>query len=192
MKNKKKNTRANVINYMTKEDGDPYVLGFDLQNWMYTCKEHRKFIARDLISERISLPQAVEYDPLLVFNYGRLKNNINMYKMDTVPLENKHRTQKNLWIYGKPGCGKTYYVTTTYTPYYWKNQSKWWDGYVSQPNVILDDLDNPSMEFAHYLKIWSDNYGNYAEVKNGHVVLRYERFIVTSNYKPDELYKGDQ
>lgn len=69
---------------------------------------------------------------------------------------------------------------------YLKPQSKWWDGYEGQETVILDDLDFGGL--CHYLKIWSDKWACPGEVKGGTVPLLYKKFIVTSNYTPEQLF----
>lgn len=50
---------------------------------------------------------------------------------------------KNLWISGKAGSGKTSSVYNNINPdlLFRKQLNKWWDGYISQPYVLLDDWD---------------------------------------------------
>lgn len=96
---------------------------------------------------------------------------------------------KGEWIHGPPGTGKTHTAHSWNPDAYVKAQNKWWDGYTGQQVVILDDLDTPVL--GHYLKIWADKWKSYGEVKGGQVALRYTKFIVTSNYTPEELFKED-
>ena len=67
-----------------------------------------------------------------------------------------YKTDKNLWIYGPSGIGKTYYATNNFGKVFKKNQNKWWDGYCDEEVVLIDDLDQAFM--GTYLKIWADNY----------------------------------
>lgn len=84
-------------------------------------------------------------------------------------------------MWGEPGTGKTTFARTEYPgSLYIKPQSKWWDGYSGQKTVVLDDLDSDCL--GHYLKIWGDKWAATGEVKGGTVPLKYDRFIVTSNY----------
>ncbi len=39
------------------------------------------------------------------------------------------------------------------------------------------------------MKIWTDKYPKDGEVKGAKVQLNYQKFIVTSNYTIDKLYK---
>lgn len=89
----------------------------------------------------------------------------------------------NFWICGHSGCGKSKYVRDTYPVFYSKGMNKWWDGYVDEDVVLLDDFDPKHAEFlSYYLKIWSDHYVFNAEVKGGMLKIRPKTIIVTSQY----------
>lgn len=96
---------------------------------------------------------------------------------------------RGVWIYGPPGTGKTHYAVHEWPEAYMKNQNKWFDGYVGQKYIILDDLDTDTL--GHLLKRWLDKWQVTGEVKCGHVNLAHEKFIVTSNYTPEEIWKND-
>lgn len=109
---------------------------------------------------------------------------------------------RGVWIYGKPGSGKSYYVrydllgrgreAGTELTLYSKAQNKWWDGYRGQSLVLLDDLDTQGACLSHYLKIWLDRYAVTGEIKGGTTPLTYEKFYITSNYLPSELWPHDR
>lgn len=112
----------------------------------------------------------------------------NLLKLEAlygVPHESE--SCRGVWIYGPPGSGKSHYARHHYPKAFSKAQSKWWDGYTGQRNVVLDDLDSNCL--GHLLKIWADRYGCYGEVKGATVPLRHEKFIVTSNYLPRDLWE---
>lgn len=100
-----------------------------------------------------------------------------------------------LWLYGPPGTGKSRYARMLAgDDIYLKSQNKWWDGYVGQSHVLLDDLDKgigSNGGFWHNMKIWTDRYACTGEIKGGQVSLNYERFMVTSNYSPEDLLGHD-
>lgn len=99
---------------------------------------------------------------------------------------------RGVWIYGPPGTGKTHYARHEWgETFYIKAQNKWFDGYVGQETIVLDDLDTSGTCLGHYLKIWADKWACTGEVKGGQVNLRHKRFVVTSNYKIEQLWPED-
>lgn len=70
----------------------------------------------------------------------------------------ERETEKQcLWLWGKPGCGKTRYATAHFKLAYKKLQNKWWDGYTGQEAVLLDDLGKETAKaLTTHMKLWAD------------------------------------
>lgn len=94
---------------------------------------------------------------------------------------------RGVWYWGPPGVGKTHTAKAEYPDAYNKLQNKWWDGYMGEKNVILEDFDNNVL--GHYIKIWADKWECTGEVKGAVVNLQHDNFIITSNYHPSELWR---
>lgn len=118
---------------------------------------------------------------LMVKYYGNLRQIAKDYMKKKEDLE----APTGIWIYGKPGVGKSRAARQMAPDAYIKMQNKWWDGYQYEDDVILDDFDSPAL--SHHLKIWADQYAFTAEVKGSAINIRPKRFIITSNYKPSEM-----
>lgn len=95
------------------------------------------------------------------------------------------------WWHGPPGAGKTFRARMEHPDAYLKAQNKWWDNYAQQDVVILDDFDQMGKVLGHHLKLWLDAYPLHGEIKHGTVALSYSKFIITSNYTPEEIWPED-
>ena len=97
---------------------------------------------------------------------------------------------RGIWIWGPSGTGKSKWVRD-HIPneqLYPKMMNKWWDGYNGQKYVVLDDLGLDGNILSQEIKIWSDRYGCILENKGGCIPSNYDWFIVTSQYRIEDIW----
>lgn len=97
----------------------------------------------------------------------------------------------NEWYYGTTGTGKSLKARSENKGFYLKMCNKWWDGYLNEEVVLIEDFDKNHHVLGHHLKIWADRYAFPAEVKGSKVNLRPKKIIVTSNYHPQEIWANE-
>jgi len=96
------------------------------------------------------------------------------------------RTTKVFW--GKTGTGKsrTAWEQATMEAYSKDPRSKFWCGYQSQKNVVIDEFRG-GIDIAHLLR-WLDRYPVRVEIKGSSRPLVAESIWITSNLNPTEWY----
>lgn len=146
-------------------------------------------IGKDLIEGTKSLAQLTKENPRLIFDYSRLRQSMQLYRLDT-NIPERLAGPCGVWIAGPPGVGKSLLVYKRWPDHYSKNNSKWWDGYQSQDLVCCHDVDFGWKEAATHFKIWADAYPFNCETKNGTINIRPKHLYVTSNYTIDEWLKS--
>lgn len=117
----------------------------------------------------------------------------NLHQIRTANMPSVGRVKKCLWLFGKPGTGKSrmaFSINPEGT--YAKMANKWWDGYTDQATIVLDDFGKDHRVLGYHLKRWSDRYPSILEVKGTAIPTSYDEFIVTSNYSIEEIWGEDK
>jgi len=70
---------------------------------------------------------------------------------------------------------------------YWKDNSKWWDGYQGEETVIWDDFDGDSFPFRDLLRV-TDRYPVRGQVKGSYAELTFSAIIFTADRHPRYWY----
>lgn len=139
-------------------------------------------------AKRGKFTELLEEYPMAYIRYDRALHRIHQDFQD-VPAELD--TLDNLWYYGPPGTGKTTKAYRENPGAYIKMANKWWDDYITEDVVIIDDLDHQSSRISHLLKQWTHKVKYRGEYKGGSRMMRPKKIIVTSNYTPEELWPDD-
>ena len=145
---------------------------------------------RNKIIMELGALNALHEGLLEVKDYDRLKKCIGLIELDMKKLEAAPDV-RGIWIYGEPGIGKSHYARETWADPFVKGQNKWWDGFNGEKFVLIDDFDKNGRVLGHHIKIWADKWGCTGEIKGGTVPLIYDKFIITSNYLPEDIWGQD-
>lgn len=186
----KKTTPSAAIDYCTKEDPSPFIVGIDLKAYYIAKKQKRKYIGIKL-NEGMSLKELVKEFPENRWDIPVLKKAQDILDLPEGDAIEWDRPAENLWIVGPPRIGKSYWAHNGWpsSPYI-KASNKWWDGYKGQETVVIDDFRSPQL--GQKLLLWGGEYKNQGETKGGHVNLQHKRIIITSNRTIDEVFRGEE
>lgn len=130
-------------------------------------------------------------EDIYIRHYSALKN----IAKDHMPMlkELDWKETPNIWIYGKAGVGKT---TLAYElapgAYPKKPKGDWFDGYVDQENVIVNDVTKFHVASIDWLKALGEHQPFIAEMKGGSKLIRPKRTIVTSQYTIDDIWADEE
>lgn len=195
----------NSLIYCSK-DGDIVICkGFDIQEMRRleaVRKNKTKRIdsnekAGRILSEIVNLTKTefIISNPSFYVNRNRIFNELYSKKMIQLNTYDGELSDKNIWIAGTAGTGKSRFANSLEKPQYIyrKLPTQFWDGYDETHSIVLLEemsprhFENPT--FASLFKQWCDRYifaGNIKCKPQISIAADNFCFIVTSNYTIEE------
>lgn len=136
----------------------------------------------DAIANGSSMPQLIESFPSQVVKF---RGGIEFLIQAQQP-RRRFKTEV-WWLYGPTGSGKSRWAWSQDEMSYMKVSShKWWNGYIGQESVIIDDYrPSKEMPFNFMLNLF-DRYPLSVETKGGMVEFLAKRIYVTSPFSVEE------
>lgn len=144
----------------------------------------------------MTFPDFVEEHPKEALLHLRNLEQIKCQLNRTTETWNGDLKEKNIWIWGAPGTGKSKWARNQMETrrIYLKGPNKWWNGFENGEHnmVLFEDFPEDGKYLAQYLKIWADRYCFTAELKGSSTLINPGRYflIVTSNYSIDQVFQG--
>lgn len=86
-------------------------------------------------------------------------------------------------VWGPTGTGKSRYAEANTTNPYWHPGGRWWDGYITGQDVIIDDFDPKDWPVTEVLRLL-DRYPLKVPFKGGYAEFNSAKIIITSHFDP--------
>lgn len=139
-------------------------------------------------AKRLAIAQKIDDEEMPADIYVRCYRGLKTIAADHAPDREQLDYPAGIWIYGKPGSGKTHLARNTFPKAYKLMTEKWWDGYTDQEAVVMDDLDPYHKALGKMLKDACSSWPFRAQTKGGTVYIRPKHFVITSQYLPEQIW----
>lgn len=173
------------LDYCTKQDKNPFIFGEPdkkpTRSDLHTiCKE---------LAEGCPLNQAALNNPEVYVKYS---SGLTKFAYHTQQPRSVDDPPMTIWIWGPSGTGKTRFVydQMPHDQIYIKDDTQWWDGYIQQSCVLVDDFDG-RWPFRNFLRLL-DRYPYQAQVKGGYVVVNSGIIVITCEYSPQHFWHDNE
>jgi hypothetical protein len=185
--------------YCTKQGKILLNKGFDRQKQEESKKDFWAGVVRDAMSMNVA--EFVEAHPR---EWLIRRPQIERLMLDSAKARmrvwNGVLTQKNYWIWGAAGLGKSRWANNLVVAgdTYRKNYNKWWCGFDSRTvqKVVIEDWPGGQQGeiLAQHCKIWGDRYPFVGETKGSALMVEPGAFflIITSNFAPEQCFSRPQ
>lgn len=185
--------------------------GINVQPRMGTCVQAMEYVMKDgdfrqsgLVTERIA-GQGARNDLAAFVDDAKTDTDRDLWVKHTSNMVRYHRAAEKVreafeeerkcltemwWIWGPPGCGKTLFVEQKYPGLYVKDKTKWWQGYVGQEVVLIDELNKPLLSYDMLLELGNKTPLR-VETKGGYRQFLARLVVIVSNVCPSLVYQED-
>lgn len=121
------------------------------------------------------------------YEYLYIKNQkyIHTYYLDVFRAPVK-RDLEVIVLFGNSGIGKTSYVYDLEEDLYVKDHTQWWDGYLGQSVVLIDEYSG-QWPIEYLLKVLQ-GFRMHLQVKGGYVPALYTKVYIASNFSFKDWY----
>lgn len=177
-----------AINYVKKE-GTYITYGRCPYNIPLSTKEKNELLSTQ------DLNKLVEDGTVSIFKIPTLQRARDILRLES---QRRKKAEKPTvhWFYGETGTGKTFSAYDAAIARFgemgtWISQrdDKWFDGYIGQQGVILDDIRPSTFNFSFMLRLL-DRYPIEVPIKGGFASWRPKEIWVTAPGTPRELYRN--
>lgn len=168
-----------------KKDGDFYQYGKEEDATTQGQRHDLITLGQMIMQNNADIEEIANACPEMIIKYS--KGIDRLLEIKNKPLMRENRIT---WIYGMAGVGKTKTVFDRHhiDDIYIKNHTKWWNGYIKQNCIVLDDFDG-RMPFKEFLTL-TDRYPMSVEYKGGFISLKSAHIYITSDKHPREVYNN--
>lgn len=144
----------------------------------------------DLLAIKRKLDEGTSTTELMQMDFESCSRHIKFFDryVSSIAQPRDFKTKVN-WYWGPTGTGKSRLAALQAGDgAYWKNDTKWWCGYQSHENVIIDDMRAGHFTFNALLRLL-DRYPLKVELKGATVEFVARTVWITCPYHPEKLYE---